>query len=191
MRNAAIIGLAGALAVNGGLAQAAADDRMFSVGGSLYTIDVDATHVGTMDFTGGSIVGTAAFNEHVALRGNIYGATWDVDDELEVAGYDVQLLLGGNLNREGFKYYLSLGVFDERIGWDGGRDDDRERFSGALLGLGFGYNWPQVALDYTIHLRSANDYADFVEDSGVMQVVGARRSEVSATSTSLALSLRF
>ena len=190
-KQAAIYGLAGILALGSGLAQAAADDRMFSIGGALYWIDVDATHVGTMDFTGGSITGTAAFNENVAVRGSIYGATWDVDDDLEVGGYDVQLLLGSNLNREGFKYYVALGAFDERIGFAGVDVDDKERFSGAQLGLGFGYNWPKVALDYTLNLRSADDYADFAEDSGMMRAAGARRSEVTATSTALALSLRF
>ena len=191
MRNAAIFGLAGSLMLASGLAQGAADERMFSVGGALYWIDVDATNVITMDFSGGAIVGTAAFNDNVALRGSIYGAAWDVNDELEVTGYDAQLLLGSNLNREGFKYYVALGVFDERIGLEGDDVDDKERFSGAQLGLGFGYNWPQVALDYTLNVRSASDYADFIEDSGMMQVAGARRSEVTATSTALTLSLRF
>jgi hypothetical protein len=191
MRNAAIFGLAGSLMLASGLAQGAADERMFSVGGALYWIDVDATNVVTMDFSGGAIVGTAAFNDHVALRGSIYGAAWDVNDELEVTGYDAQLLLGSNLNREGFKYYVALGVFDERIGLEGDDVDDKERFSGAQLGAGFGYNWPQVALDYTLNIRSASDYADFIEDSGMMQVAGARRSEVTATSTALTLSLRF
>jgi hypothetical protein len=191
MRNAAIIGLAGSLMLASSLAQGAADERMFSVGGALYWIDVDATNVITMDFSGGAIVGTAAFNDNVALRGSIYGAAWDVNDELEATGYDAQLLLGSNLNREGFKYYVALGVFDERIGLEGDDVDDKERFSGAQLGLGFGYNWPQVALDYTLNVRSASDYADFIEDSGMMQVAGARRSEVTATSTALTLSLRF
>jgi hypothetical protein len=191
MRNAAIFGLAGSLMLASGLAQGAADERMFSVGGALYWIDVDATNVITMDFSGGAIVGTAAFNDNVALRGSIYGAAWDVNDELEATGYDAQLLLGSNLNREGFKYYVALGVFDERIGLEGDDVDDKERFSGAQLGLGFGYNWPQVALDYTLNVRSASDYADFIEDSGMMQVAGARRSEVTATSTALTLSLRF
>ncbi|HTO19157.1 MAG TPA: outer membrane beta-barrel protein [Pseudomonas sp.] len=191
MRNAAIFGLAGSLMLASGLAQGAADERMFSVGGALYWIDVDATNVVTMDFSGGAIVGTAAFNDNVALRGSIYGAAWDVNDELEVTGYDAQLLLGSNLNREGFKYYVALGVFDERIGLEGDDVDDKERFSGAQLGAGFGYNWPQVALDYTLNIRSASDYADFIEDSGMMQVAGARRSEVTATSTALTLSLRF
>ena len=191
MRNAAIFGLAGSLMLASGLAQGAADERMFSVGGALYWIDVDATNVVTMDFSGGAIVGTAAFNDNVALRGSIYGAAWDVNDELEATGYDAQLLLGSNLNREGFKYYVALGVFDERIGLEGDDVDDKERFSGAQLGLGFGYNWPQVALDYTLNVRSASDYADFIEDSGMMQVAGARRSEVTATSTALTLSLRF
>lgn len=191
MRNAAIIGLAGSLVLASGLVQAAADERMFTLGGSLYWIDVDATNVVTMDFSGGAIVGTAAFNDNVALRGSIYGAAWDVNDELEVTGYDAQLLLGSNLNREGFKYYVALGVFDERIGLEGDDVDDKERFSGAQLGAGFGYNWPQVALDYTLNIRSASDYADFIEDSGMMQVAGARRSEVTATSTALTLSLRF
>lgn len=191
MRNAAIFGLAGSLMLASSLAQGAADERMFSVGGALYWIDVDATNVITMDFSGGAIVGTAAFNDNVALRGSIYGAAWDVNDELEATGYDAQLLLGSNLNREGFKYYVALGVFDERIGLEGEDVDDKERFSGAQLGLGFGYNWPQVALDYTLNVRSASDYADFIEDSGMMQVAGARRSEVTATSTALTLSLRF
>ena len=191
MRNAAIFGLAGSLMLASGLAQGAADERMFSVGGALYWIDVDATNVITMDFSGGAIVGTAAFNDNVALRGSIYGAAWDVNDELEATGYDAQLLLGSNLNREGFKYYVALGVFDERIGLEGDDVDDKERFSGAQLGAGFGYNWPQVALDYTLNIRSASDYADFIEDSGMMQVAGARRSEVTATSTALTLSLRF
>ncbi|KHL70856.1 hypothetical protein SF06_02660 [Pseudomonas flexibilis] len=190
-RQVAVLGLAGVIALCSGVAQAAAGDKMFSIGGSLYWIDVDATHVTTMDFTGGSIVGTAAFSDNVAVRGSIYGAAWDVDDELEVTGYDTQLLIGANLKGEGFKYYVALGVFDERIGLAGDDVDDKERFRGAQLGVGFGYNWPQVALDYTLNVRSADDYADFVEESGMMQVAGARRSEVTATATSLALSLRF
>ena len=188
MRNAAIIGLAGSLVLASGLVQAAADERMFTLGGSLYWIDVDAKNVGTMDFTGGAFIGSAAFNNHVALRGSIYGATWDVDDELEVTGSDIQMLLGNNLVREGFKYYVALGIFNERIGPASVDADDREEFSGAQLGLGFGYNWPQVALDYTLNFRDADDYADYVEK---MPAAGARRSDVTATSTALTLSLRF
>ncbi|WP_443200260.1 outer membrane beta-barrel protein [Pseudomonas sp. B392_1p] len=188
MKKAAALGLVGALALMTGIAQAA-EEKNFSVGGSFYWIDVDATNVATLDFTGGSIFGTAALNEHVALRGSIYGASWDVDDDLEVTGYDVQLLLGGNLNREGFKYYLALGGFSETLEYDGGGDS--MDFSGAQVGLGFGYNWAQVSLDYTINLRSADDYADAIEDSGLMWAAGARRSEVTATSSTLALSLRF
>ncbi len=82
-----------------------------------------------------------------------------MDDELEVTGYDTQLLIGANLKGEGFKYYVALGVFDERIGLAGDDVDDKERFRGAQLGVGFGYNWPQVALDYTLNVRSADDYA--------------------------------
>lgn len=191
MKNTAVIGLATTLLLGSGMVQAAAYDKIFSIGGSLYWIDVDATNIATLDFTGGSIVGTGAFSDNVAVRGSVYGATWDVNDALEVTGYDVQLLLGSNLKREGFKYYAALGVFDERVGQAGIADEDRERFTGAQLGLGFGYNWSQVALDYTINVRSANDYANFIEESWVMQAVGVRRSEVTATSTSLALSLRF
>jgi hypothetical protein len=188
MKKAAALGLVGALALMASVAQAA-EEKNFSVGGSFYWIDVDATNVATLDFTGGSIFATAAFNEHVAIRGSIYGASWDVDDDLEVTGYDVQLLLGGNLNREGFKYYVALGGFSETLEYDGGGDS--LDFSGAQVGLGFGYNWPQVSLDYTINLRSADDYADAIEDSGLMWAAGARRSEVTATSSTLALSLRF
>lgn len=187
MNKAVAIGAAIALTLTSNLAQAAEGDKNFSLGGSLYWIDIDATNLITMDFTGGSLVGTAAFNENVAVRGSIYSTTSDLYDEVELGGYDAQVLLGGNLNREGFKYYLALGVFSESLE-DG---DESIDFSGAQIGAGFGYNWPQVALDYTINLRSADDYVDFVEDSGMMQRAGVRRSEVSATSTSLALSFRF
>ena len=186
MNKAVAIGAAIALTLTSNLAQAAEGDKNFSLGGSLYWIDIDATNVITMDFTGGSLVGTAAFNENVAVRGSIYNTTWDVQDDLELAGYDAQVLLGGNLNREGFKYYLALGVFSETA--DNGYNTID--FSGAQIGAGFGYNWPQVALDYTINLRSADDYADFIGD--LMDNVGVTgTSKVSATSTSLALSFRF
>ena len=188
MRKAAIIGLAGSLMLASGLAQAVAGDRMFTLGGSLYWIDVDAKNVGTMDFTGGAFIGSAAFNNHVALRGSIYGATWDVDDELEVTGSDIQMLLGNNLVREGFKYYVALGVFNERIGPASVDADDREEFSGAQLGVGFGYNWSHIALDYTLNFRAVDDYADSI---GIWQAPGAQHSDVIATSTVLALSLRF
>lgn len=57
IKQAAVLGLAGALAISSGVAQAAADDKMFSVGGALYWIDVEATNIGEMEFSGGALVG--------------------------------------------------------------------------------------------------------------------------------------
>lgn len=188
-KQAVIIGLAGVMALGGGMVQAAEGDKMFSVGGALYWIDVDATNIGELEFSGGALVGTAAFNENVAVRGSIYNTSWDEDEDFELSGYDTQLLLGGNLISEGFKYYVSLGVFSESMtlaGMSGELD-----FSGGQFGVGIGYSWPNVSLDYSINVRSADDYADFVEQSGLMTMAGVSYSEVTATSSSLALSVRF
>ena len=189
IKQAAVLGLAGALAISSGVAQAAADDKMFSVGGALYWIDIEATGIGDLEFSGGALVGTAAFNENVAVRGSIYNTKWDDDSALKLSGYDTQLLLGSNLKSEGFKFYAAIGVFSESMTVSGVRGD--MDFNGGQFGVGLGYNWPSVSLDYSINVRSADDYADFVEQSGLMQLAGVTRSEVSAVSSSLALAVRF
>lgn len=106
-----------------------------------------------------------------------------------MSGYDTQLLLGSNLKSEGFKFYAAIGVFSESMTVSGVRGD--LDFNGGQFGVGLGYNWPSVSLDYSINVRSADDYADFVEQSGLMQLAGVTRSEVSAVSSSLALAVRF
>ena len=56
-KQVAIISLASALALSGGAMQTTAAEKLFSLGGSLYLVDVDARDIATMDFSGGSIVG--------------------------------------------------------------------------------------------------------------------------------------
>src|SRR5690606_19419088 len=115
IKRAAVLGLTSILAFSSGVVQAAADDKMFSVGGALYWIDIEATGLGEMEFSGGALVGTAAFNENVAVRGSIYNTKWDDDSALKLSGYDTQLLLGSNLKSEGFKFYAAIGVFSESM----------------------------------------------------------------------------
>ena len=64
-----------------------------------------------------------------------------------------------NLKSEGFKFYAAIGVFSESMTVSGVRGD--LDFNGGQFGVGLGYNWPSVSLDYSINVRSADDYADF------------------------------
>lgn len=133
-----------------------AAEKRFSVGGGVYVSTMSASGYADDDFTGLALTGTAAFNNHFAVRLNLFSLEHEDVSGLDSSGFDLLALIGYNLANEGFKFYGGLGVFRDKMKYVG----LSETFSGPQLNLGLGYNWSQVALDFSVSLRDSDDYED-------------------------------
>lgn len=87
---------------------------------------------------------TLAFMEHDDLSG------------LDVTTFDASLLWGQGFNAEGFKWYLSGGIFNDKWSYD--VTSFSENFNGLQLGGGIGYNWDRIALDGWLTARNTSSY---------------------------------
>lgn len=67
---------------------------------------------------------------------------------------DASVLWGAKINRVGFKWYLSGGLFNEK--WSAPGFSKTQ--AGLQLGGGIGYNWRPVSLDFWINLRNGGAY---------------------------------
>jgi hypothetical protein len=157
------------------IATAYADDKQFSVGGGVYNSTISADGYADDDFSGFALTGTAAFNNYVGARLNMFWTEHDDMGYLESSGYDALLLAGYNLINEGFKVYAGAGLFSEEWEFLG----YTEKFKGTQLSIGGGYNWKHVTVDFSINFRDASDYEDFLDES------------ISTTSSLLSVGYRF
>lgn len=112
-----------------------------------------------------------AFKNWLAVKAEGYRQE---DDEIRVHGVDVCALLGHNLINNGFTIYFKGGMFLERM--DSGPFGD-ELYSGALLGVGLGWNWTRIRADLWMAWRDQNAY----EES----------NDVNAGSAGLSIAYRF
>jgi hypothetical protein len=135
---------------------ASAAEKRFSVGGGVYVSTMSASGYADDDFAGLALTGTAAFNNHFGVRLNLFSLEHDDLSGLDSSGFDLLALIGYNLANEGFKFYGGLGVFRDKLEYAG----LSETFSGPQLNLGLGYNWSQVALDFSVSFRDSDDYED-------------------------------
>ena len=162
-------------------------ESVVSLGISSYatTLAVTNSRYGNYDwsFSGAALNATLAVDNNLAVRGNIYSQTWDDDTNVELAGFDIQFLLGENLIREGFKYYLAVGFFSEEL--SAYQSTNAYSLSGAMAGFGLGYNWERAAVDFTLNIRNAQPYVDMFEE---MNMPGG--GTVSASSMALSLAYR-
>lgn len=136
---------------------ALAAEKRYSVGGGIYVSTVTASGYADDDFAGVTLTGTAAFNNHFGIRLNLFSLEHDDVSGLDSSGYDILALAGYNLANNGFKFYGGLGVFHDKLKYAG----FSENFNGPQLNLGLGYNWSQVALDFSVSFRNSKDYEDF------------------------------
>ena len=138
-------------------------EKNFSIGLSTYalTLAYDDTTVALADdeFSGLAISAAYAFNDNVAVKGSLYSLDHDDNSNLEASGLDLAAVAGTGLATEGFKIYGGGGIFSETWEFPGFAD---EKFSGIQFVGGLGYNWDVVAIDLSLALREADDYADFV-----------------------------
>ncbi len=120
---------------------------------------------GDMDETYGgyAITGGHAFSSNFAARGHLYFTTHENEDDLEINGYDIQAMLGGNLAGQGFKYYLLGGYFTESMEVSVGSVSASADFSGMLFGFGLGYTWESVTLDWWGSVRNSSDWDDLLD----------------------------
>lgn len=151
------------------------------IGSYASTINVDGRYGDEdLEFSGFSFSGSYNLNDNVAFRASYYSLEWDESSELESSGFDILAYYGTGLATEGFKAYIGGGLFTDT--WEG--DGEEEDFSGLQLSGGIGYNWEVVALDLIVGIRSADDYADMIEDFG-------GEGDVTAVSASFVVSARF
>ncbi len=159
-------------------------EKKFSIGLGTYALKLaysDAS-IGDDDFSGFAISAAYAFNDNVAIKGAYYSLEHDEVSELEAKGLDLVVVAGTGLATQGFKIYGGGGFFNETWTLSGFSED--ENFSGFQLAGGLGYNWDVVSVDLSVAIRSASDYADFVERLG-------GTGSITAVAGALTVSARF
>ncbi|TWX57031.1 hypothetical protein [Colwellia hornerae] len=157
--------------------------KLWSVGVGSYasTVNVDGKYGDEdIEFDGLNFSASYAFSDNTAIRASYFSLEYTDSSELESNGLDVAAYYGTGLASQGFKAYIGGGFFNDT--WSSQNQD--EKFSGIQLSGGFGYNWDVISLELMVGIRAADDYADFIANSGC-------EGEVVAVSSSLLLSLRF
>lgn len=157
--------------------------KLWSVGIGSYAaiVGVDSNYGDEdIEFDGLNISTSYAFSDNMAIRVNYFSLEHTDYSELDSSGFDILAYYGTGLATHGFKAYIGGGLFNDT--WSGRNND--ETFSGIQINGGVGYNWDVVSLELMLGVRSASDYADFVEDGG-------GEGEVVAVSSSLLFSVRF
>ena len=171
----------------------AGEGKTFALGLSSYAIAVNFNEgwIEREEKFGGSAVSLqGAFNDNLAIKGTYYtakhddtivnGLSFGANDNLEMVGTEVQLLIGNNLKENGFKIYLGLGQFSEDLE-ENGTSGEGDSFSGALISLGLGYNWNNIGLDLWGSARDTEDYEKSFSSF----------ADVTAASAGLGISARF
>jgi len=144
------------------MAQEAAKSSYAGVGA--YSVLFMSDNAANEDTFGGyAINGGHAFSSNFAARGHLYFTTHEKEEALEINGFDVQAMLGGNLDGQGFKYYLCGGYFSESAEVSAGSASAGVDFTGMLFGFGIGYTWESVTLDWWGSVRNSSDWDDVMQ----------------------------
>jgi len=137
----------------------AEDERKNSIGIGIYTLTVDTgdtKNIGDQGLSGYALVGSHALSNNISLRGTLYKLDHKDIKNVEATGGELTALLGNNFIHDGFVIYAGLGYFDEKWKYPA----KEISFSGYLMGLGLGYNFPRVGIDLSIFYRQDSDYQD-------------------------------
>ena len=155
------------------LTMAKADDgKRNSFGVGTYSTIVDYESESTIRLHGLALIYTFSFTNWIAVHAEGYSQE---DDGVDVHGVDISMLLGHNLLNNGFRIYFKAGRFLEKM--DSGPFGN-EVNSGTLLGLGIGWTWTRVDLNFWMAWREPNAYEHGGED-------------VNAISSGLSIAFRF
>jgi len=118
------------------------------------TVD-NAFSISTFTWAGLALVGGYDITDYISVNGAYYTLTEVVDTNSEMRGFDADIRFGPN--GVGFTYYGSLGYFSDS--WNGSTSGISQDYSGSSFGLGIGYNWGKVNLNWNIFsFRSSGDY---------------------------------
>lgn len=160
-------------------------EKKFAIGIGTYVLKLaydDPAAEGDDDFSGFAISASYAFTDNVAVKGAYYSLEHDDFSEIDVTGLDLAVVAGTGLATHGFKIYGGGGFFKETLEVSGFSGD--EDFSGLQLVGGLGYNWDVISLDFSLAIRDADDYTDFINSVG-------GTGDVTAVAGTLTVSARF
>jgi len=152
--------------------------KNWSVGIGSFAVVIDGNGSNRDEFGGLGLSTTFTFNDNFAIQAQHYSLENDVENDIEISGYEASAYVGNNLKSEGFKTYGGVGFYSEKMEYR----RFSESFTGAHLSGGLGYNWERLSLDFTLSLRTVGDYADFSDEE---------REDITALSGALIAAFRF
>lgn len=130
----------------------------------------------TNTFAGIQFLTSGSLTNNFQLQGSWYRLLYTDDSDLSVTGTSFKANMGKGFLSQGFKSYLSLGIFSESF--DNGLNTDR--FNGLELGAAMGYNLKSVSIDYGFTVRDSSIYqrdslygeADVISVTGFLSLNG-------------------
>lgn len=138
--------------------------RHWSIGIGSYAFSVanDSSDGSDMDFSGFNITAGYAINNHFQVRGTYFTLDNDENSAVESSGFEMMAYGGVGFAESGFRGYGGVGFFSDEWSFS----SESESMSGIQFGGGLGYNWGPVALDFVLTLRQADEYEDFMYETG-------------------------
>ncbi|WP_159817392.1 outer membrane beta-barrel protein [Colwellia sp. 20A7] len=139
----------------------AVPEKNWSIGiGSYAFILANDNNSNDDEFSGFNIAAAYAVNNHFQIRATYFSLESDDYYAVESEGFDLMAYGGVGFSKKGFRGYGGAGFFSDE------RSDQSESISGFQLGGGLGYNWGPAALDFVLTLRKADEYEDYIYESG-------------------------
>lgn len=108
----------------------------------------------TNTFAGLQLTAAGNLTNHFQMQSSLYRLQYTQDSNSKISGGSFKANFGNGFLSQGFKSYVSVGIFSES--YDEGTIS--ERVSGFELGAALGYTFNTVSLDYGFTVRDSSDY---------------------------------
>jgi len=150
----------------------AQDKPSFSVGISSFAVSQDVTYGsggGELNYGGFQLLGAVSLNDNVQAQVAFYNVSEDDASDLKLSGNTIRMNFGQGFQKEGFKAYGTIGLFNEEIKVPGASED----VSGLEFGAAIGYNFKAVSVDYGFTIRNSSDYEEKYGANDVTTATGS------------------
>ncbi len=150
----------------------AGEYNKFNVGIGSYALSI-TDQIVTQTFSGVALNVGYTITDFAAVNSHIYSLSDDFNQDMK--GYDLALRLGKFT--PGFNFFVQGGIFSETL--SSSTSSATQDFSVTFLGLGAGYKWKQVGVDFDVSRRAIKDYQ------------GTSTANIDAATSSLTISYLF